>query len=124
MSSHAVLNIAAGILTLWGVAHLVPTRAVVRGFGPISTDNRRIITMEWVLEGVTLCFLGLLALMLSIRLGPQNTAARFVLQAEAAMLVVMAIISSLTGARTAVIPMKICPVVKLTAAAVFIAATL
>jgi hypothetical protein len=124
MSSHAVLNIAAGILTLWGVAHLVPTRAVVRGFGPISTDNRRIITMEWVLEGVTLCFLGLLALMLSIRLGPQNAAARFVLQAEAAMLVVMAIISSLTGARTAVIPMKICPVVKLTAAAVFIAATL
>jgi hypothetical protein len=123
MSSHAVLNIAAGILTLWGVAHLVPTRAVVRGFGPISTDNRRIITMEWVLEGVTLCFLGLLALMLSIRLGPQNAAARFVLQAEAAMLVVMAIISSLTGARTAVIPMKICPVVKLTAA-VFIAATL
>ncbi len=123
MSSHGVLNIAAGVLTIWGVAHLVPTRAVARGFGPLSDDNHRIISMEWVLEGITLVFLGVLALLLSSLFGPENPAARFVFEAEAAMLVVMAVVSSLTGARTAILPMKICPIVKLATAAAFIAAT-
>ena len=40
--------IAAAQVGLWGVAHTVPTRQVVRGFAPISTDNRRILTQEWL----------------------------------------------------------------------------
>jgi hypothetical protein len=34
---------AAALVGLWGVAHAVPTRQVVRGFGPISRDNRRVL---------------------------------------------------------------------------------
>ena len=49
------LALAAAILTAgWGVAHLFPTRSIVRGFGDIGTENRRVITMEWIFEGVTL----------------------------------------------------------------------
>ena len=48
------LYIASTMTGLWGIAHLVATRGVVAGFGDITTDNRRIITMEWMVEGVAL----------------------------------------------------------------------
>ena len=50
--------IGAGLTTLWGIAHLFPTRNVVADFGDISEDNRHIITMEWIVEGVALIFIG------------------------------------------------------------------
>ena len=35
-----------GALTLaWGIAHLFPTKAVVRDFGDLTNDNRHII--QW-----------------------------------------------------------------------------
>ena len=49
------LALAAAVLTTgWGVAHLFPTRSIVRDFGDIGTQNRRVITMEWIFEGITL----------------------------------------------------------------------
>jgi hypothetical protein len=35
--------VGAFISTIWGIAHLVPTRALVKGFGAITTGNRRIL---------------------------------------------------------------------------------
>ncbi len=54
----------SGIIFLWGVGHIIPTRSVVRDFGEISKDNRLIITMEWIAEGMTLCFIGILVAIL------------------------------------------------------------
>ena len=54
MVDRIFLYIGAGLTLVWGIAHLFPTKSVVQGFGEISADNRRIITMEWVLEGITL----------------------------------------------------------------------
>ena len=52
---NVILVYIASIMTaLWGIAHLFATRGVVEGFGELSTDNRRIITMEWIVEGVAL----------------------------------------------------------------------
>jgi hypothetical protein len=48
------LYMAAALAALWGVAHLLATRSVVSGFGDLTVDNRRIITMEWIVEGVSL----------------------------------------------------------------------
>jgi len=33
---------------VWGIAHLFPTKSVVEGFGEISDDNKKIVTMEWL----------------------------------------------------------------------------
>ncbi|NCQ53149.1 MAG: hypothetical protein GW803_03550, partial [Caldiserica bacterium] len=44
------------IIILWGIAHILPMKSVVRSFGPISRESKRIITMEWIVEGLTLCF--------------------------------------------------------------------
>jgi hypothetical protein len=56
----ALALVAAVLATGWGVAHLFPTRTVVRDFGDIGEENRRTITMEWIYIGVTLMFAGLL----------------------------------------------------------------
>ena len=50
------------MLIFWGVAHLFPTASVIRGFGPITQDNKRILAMEWIIEGVTLIFIGALVI--------------------------------------------------------------
>ena len=107
------------VITLWGIAHIVPVKAVVTGFGPISADNRRIITMEWIAEGLVLCFIGLLVLFTTIGGGSQNLVSIIVYRASALMLMVMAGLTLLTGARTSIVPIKICPLVKTAVAILF-----
>ncbi len=36
------------ITALWSAAHLFATRGVVAGFGALTADHKRIITMEWI----------------------------------------------------------------------------
>jgi hypothetical protein len=36
------------------VAHAVPTRQVLASFEPITADNRRIISEEWLAEAFTM----------------------------------------------------------------------
>jgi len=72
--------------------------------------------MEWVAEGLAMCFIGLLVLIVTISGGYQDRVAVMVYRSSAAMLVVMAALTALTGARTAILPIKICPYVKTTAA--------
>ncbi len=115
-----LLYVGSALIILWGVAHIVPTKSVVSGFGEISDDNRRIIVMEWVAEGVTLCFIGLLVLLVTVLIGTQEPLSALVYRICAGMLIVMAIWTSLTGARTSIKPIKICPFVKATVAILFI----
>ena len=125
MSIQASLFSAGSIaIFLWGVAHMVPTRKIVDGFGQLSPDNRRIITMEWLLEGATLCFLGALVAVVALDLGPIDPATRLVGRLAAAMLLIMAAISAFTGARTAVLPMRLCPLVKTAVALVWLVASI
>ena len=119
MISSIMLYTGAAVIFLWGVGHLAPTKNVVGGFGSISEDNKRVITMEWLAEGLTLCFLGLLVFFVSILGGFQNFVSIIVYRASALMLAVLAVLSLFTGARTSVVPMKICPYVKIFVAVLF-----
>jgi len=115
-----LLYVGSAVITIWGIAHIVPTKSVVSGFGVISQDNKRIITMEWIAEGITLCFIGLLTLFVTIVGSAQNQVSNIVYWASAAMLLVMAVLTSLTGARTSIVPIKICPAVKIAVAILFV----
>jgi hypothetical protein len=119
MTAYIMLCSGSLMSIFWGVAHIIPTKPVVKGFGKISEDNRRIIQMEWIAEGLTLCFLGALVLLITITAGVVNPASSLVYRASAAMLLVMAGLTAVTGARTALIPIKICPVVKVVIAGLF-----
>jgi hypothetical protein len=120
MVNDVLLYAGAAAIFLWGAAHVTATRGVVAGFGELSPDNRRIITMEWVAEGLTLCFVGVLVFVARVFLGG---AGRVAYLASAAFLLVLAALSSFTGARTSVLPMKLCPYVKTAAAAAFVLGT-
>jgi hypothetical protein len=115
--------VGAAVITLWGIAHIVPTKSVVNGFGKMSQDNRRIITMGWIAEGLTLCFIGLLVLFVTICGEAQNQTSAIVYLTSAVMLVVMAVLTSLTGAKTSIVPIKICPFVKIAVAILFFLGT-
>jgi hypothetical protein len=118
-----LLYIGSAVIFLWGVGHLAPTKNVVAGFGEISSDNTKIITMEWLIEGLTLCFLGVLVALFVSILGPVDAATNLVARAAGAMLLLLATVSAFTGARTAVLPMKLCPFIKSAVALAFLVAT-
>jgi hypothetical protein len=115
-----LLYIGSAVLIVWGIAHIIPTRSVVNGFGQISEGNKRIITMEWVAEGLALCFIGLLVLFVTVLGDSPNDVSLIVYRASAGMLIAMAIWTALTGARTPIVPIKICPFVKTLVAILFI----
>jgi len=119
ITRYVLVSIGSMVITLWGIAHLLPTKSVVSGFGTISGDNRKIITMEWIAEGLTLCFLGLLVLIVTLYAGPQNLVSVLVYRATAWMLVVMAGLTFVTGAKTSITPIKVCPLVKSIVAILF-----
>ena len=106
----------SGALTIiWGIAHLFPTKNVVKSFGDISTDNKRIITMEWIIEGISLIFIGVLTILIVITDSPSNLS-RYIYMTIIVMLVTLSIVSFFTGFRVKFLPYKICPVIFLTSA--------
>ena len=117
------LYVGSTVIFLWGVGHLAPTRNVVAGFGELSSDNTKIITMEWLIEGLTLCFIGVLVALSAAILGPSGAATNLVARVAGVMLLLLATVSAFTGARTAVLPMKLCPYIKSAVALAFFVAT-
>jgi hypothetical protein len=116
--AEALAYIAAALTGLWGVSHAVPTRQVVAGFEPITTDNRRVLLQEWLAEALTMW--GLAALVIAVTLIPASgEAADVVYRVCAGLLVAIAALTAATGARTPVIWFKICPVL-LTSSAVLL----
>ena len=73
MLNNILLYLGAAILFVWGVAHIIPTRNVVAGFGALSEDNRINITMEWVAEGLALAFVGALVALVTLVGGSQRS---------------------------------------------------
>ncbi len=123
MASDILVYVAAAIVLAWGVAHLVPTRAVVVGFGDISLANRRVLTMEWMAEGFTLVFLALLLAAVTAEAGAHDHVAVLVYRLAAGLLAAVAVLTELTGARTPVRWFKACPVVLGTAAVLLVVAS-
>jgi hypothetical protein len=119
MINEILLYLGSIIILIWGIGHIIPTKSVVSGFGKISKDNKRIITMEWIAEGLTLCFIGAIVLIITFLEGAQNSASILVYRLCGLMLLVMAGLTALTGARTSIIPIKLCPIVKTIVAILF-----
>jgi len=123
MFNEILLYIGASIITLWGIAHIMPTKPIVKGFGELSEDNKRIITMEWIAEGLAFIFIGVLVILVTTFGGITGIVPIIVYLSSAAMLLIMSVLSLFTGARTSIIPMKICPVIKTIVALLFIIAS-
>ena len=115
-----LLYLGAALTALWGIMHLFPTKGVVAGFGEISDDNRHIITMEWIVEGVSLIFIGVLVAVVTA-IDPEAAVSAAVYIISAIGLLVLALVSLLTGFRVSLFWFKLCPFI-LTASAVLMLA--
>ena len=105
-----VLYVAAALTGVWGVAHLFATKGVVAGFGDLTVDNRRIITMEWIVEGVAL--ISTSAFVVATTVAQSDAAVSSAVYAVAiGTLIVLAIVSLFTGFKVAFLPFKLCPVI-------------
>lgn len=120
MVGSIMLFLGAAIVIAWGIAHIaIPTSGIIASFEPLSDDNRRILLMEWIMEGVLLIFLGVLVAAVRMFAPEGEAAATIVYRASALVLIAMAVISGFTGARTPIVPMKLCPPIFTTAAVLF-----
>lgn len=110
MINQVLLYVAAGLTALWGLAHLFATKGVVKGFGAISQDNKRIITMEWIVEGVALISLAAFVA-IAAAVDSRSMVAMGVYAVAIATLIVLAVVSLLTGFKVRFLPFKLCPII-------------
>jgi hypothetical protein len=105
----ALAYLAAGTITLWGVAHVLPTSRVVHGFDDTSHDNRLVITQEWVAEAMAMWFVAAVVVLATAFGGSHRSLTNWIYRASAIMLLALATLTAVTGARTRVIFFKVCP---------------
>ena len=122
MANQAFLYAGSVLLLFWGIAHLFPTKNVVEGFGDISLDSQRIITMEWIIEGVSLIFIGLLVASVTY-VDYTSLVSKTVYRFSFLMLVALSIISMMTGFKINFVPYKLCPAIFITSAILIILGT-
>jgi hypothetical protein len=108
MAAQIPLHIGAALTIVWGIAHLFPTKSVVRGFGDIGIDNKRIIAMEWITEGVALMFIGVLVGAVTF-VDPNSEVSAVVYAVSACGLLALALVSLFTGFRISFLPFRLCP---------------
>ena len=107
---HILVYIAAALMGAWGIAHVSATRGAVAWFGELTPDNRRIITMEWIVEGVALLSIGALVAAVTVA-GSSGAAASAAYAVAIATLLVLAAVSLFTGFRIAFLPFRLCPLI-------------
>lgn len=110
MSGVVLAYLGAFSVALWGAVHLVPTRGVIASFGDISPDNKRVVAMEWITEGVSLLFIGVLVAAVTW-IDPESVVSLAVYWITAAALFALATVSLFTGFKISFLPYKLCPVI-------------
>lgn len=109
MKAEILIYIGAALPIFWGAAHLFPTRSVIRDFGDISADNRNILAMEWITEGIALISVGSLVATVTA-LDPESIISTAVYLVSSACLVVLALVSLFTGFKIDFLPFRLCPI--------------
>lgn len=110
MLDKILLYIGAALPLFWGIAHLFPTNSVVKGFGNISLNNKRIITMEWIIEGVALIFIGVVIAGVTY-IDYTSAVSELVYTIAFIFLNILSGVSFMTGFRITATPFKLCPII-------------
>ena len=110
MINQILAYVGAAFLVFWGVAHLFPTKNIFADFGDISEDNRNIITMEWIIEGVALIFIGAVIATVTF-VDAASPVTRAVYWLAFIGLNTLSMVSIFTGFKVNFVPFKLCPVI-------------
>ena len=108
MINQILFYVDGAITIIWGIVHIFPTKSVVKGFGEIDTDNRNIITMEWIIEGIALIFIGVIVIGSTV-INSNDHMVLFNYISSVFVLFILTIISLFTGYKVNYLPFKLCP---------------
>ncbi len=96
---------------------------MVAGFAPITADNRRILTQEWLAESLTMW--GMAAVVVAVTATAADIqVTAIVYRVVAGLLGALAVLTVLTGARNPVVWFKVGPAVLATSAALLLVASI
>jgi hypothetical protein len=112
MNNDLLIYLGSSIILFWGVAHIIPTKAVVDGLKESSKENNLIKTVEWVAEGFAFLFIGLLVIAVTSIIGADKIGSLIVYTLSAIALMSLAFWSLSIGKQTSFLPIKICPLIK------------
>ena len=62
MSVEILIYAASTLIFIWGVVQIYPTKSRSKVIGELSGDNNKIVSMEWIAEGVTFILIAILVL--------------------------------------------------------------
>ena len=103
------LFLIGGLISIvWGIAHLVPTRTIVEMFGAISEENKRVIAMSWIAEGISLIFIGVVVCLTVAIAGTENDGTRVVTWCAAGAMFSFVVVNLFTGFKSSIAPIKAC----------------
>ena len=122
--SEVLAYVGAGLVGGWGGARAIPPSRGVGGFEPITTDNRRVLVQEWLAEAFTMWGLAAIVIVSTAIGDPGSAVGSWVYRAVAGLLIALAVLTGLTGARTPVIWFKVCPVLLSTSAVLLLVASI
>lgn len=108
MISSLFILAGAVAVAFWGGMHIAKTGPVVAGFEPLTDDNRYVLRMEWLVEGVALIFTAILVASATLFLDPESAGSRLIYGVSVGFLLTMASVSLFTGARASLLPYKLC----------------
>jgi hypothetical protein len=117
-----MIYIGAALLILWGIWYLYCTQRIINGFGKLSPDNKKILTLGLITKGLFFIFLGIFTVF-SVIYGFYYLS-YIQLRMVVVMLIILAGLSLMTGINTKKYHMKFCPVVELMAAAMIFVGTI
>jgi hypothetical protein len=97
---------------------------VLNGFEPVTQANRRIILQEWLAEAFTMWGIATMVIIATAVGGSGAAVSLWIYRAAAGLLIALAVLTGVTGARTPVVWFKICPVLLTGSALLLIIASL
>lgn len=119
MSVEILVYTASAVIILWGLFQAYPTKSRSKVIGELSGDNNKIVSMEWIAEGVTFILIGILVITVTYIAGTEKVGSRIVYLSSSVMLLILTLwsLSKISAKWTKT--MKACLVIKSTVGLIY-----
>ena len=119
MSVEILIYAASILIIIWGLVQLYPAKARSKVIGELSGDNNKIVSMEWIAEGVTFILIGILVVTVTYIAGTEKVGSKILYLSSSVMLFILTLwsLSKISSKWTKT--MKACLVIKSTVAAIY-----
>ena len=120
VSAEFLLYTGSILIIFWGIAHLIPSKSMLKVIRELSGDNNKIVMMEWIVEGISIIFIGMLVIIVTYITGTEKVGSRIVFLSSGTMLLILTLWSLSKISKKSAKTMKACLVIKSAVAFMYI----